>query len=441
MTPQYKALIAKLSDPSTDWGLLAPGWDTVPTSTPEELQSALQRLYDGLYATYVNDHNEAVSYEQDVYIRDREKAYLASLEQDVGAKAKFIATLRGRLQSMQAEIAQDQHIEDQLELAAEDLRQATTSDQDETIGWIVATLPRAGVNAQAWGRWNPDFNKPGQGEIAETPALTYIGPERDLRPVPPEAAMAVPADFPTAKAALPDSMDDRMAAVNQMAIQAHDERQAAQFGNNNKQSVEAEIDQISASISQDRNLQVNGDIIADNLQVEGDKAFNALAIARVDDNIAAQSHAAAVVTHWIWSNVRAATIATIKSEVTRYLLAAGMAKPSFTVDDAEVQQAIDNGRSNIFGLTDGILKVKKLANLVRDVGALANHTADYASVVASYAASASPEQTMAAVETASRGLDQDAIGLQRQAIDSAGLREPFKSVWLRLVGPDGATPP
>ena len=87
---------------------------------------------------------------------------------------------------MQAEIAEDQHIEDQLELAAEDLRQATTSDQDETIGWIVATLPRAGVNAQAWGRWNPDFNKPGQGEIAETPALTYIGPERDLRPVRPK---------------------------------------------------------------------------------------------------------------------------------------------------------------------------------------------------------------------------------------------------------------
>ncbi len=87
------------------------------------------------------------------------------------------------------------------------------------------------------------------------------------------------------------------------------------------------------------------------------------------------------------------------------------------------------------------LKVKDLMDVVDSVHALADHTMEYAAVTARYAAAATPEQWAEADALAHRGLDKDVETIQDRTLTASGLREPFKTVWLRIAGqPETADP-
>ena len=97
-----------------------------------------------------------------------------------------------------------------------------------------------------------------------------------------------------------------------------------------------------------------------------------------------------------------------------------------------MKEAIENGKANMFGLTDHVLKAQDLADVVKSISALANHTGDYAEAVVRYA-TASPEQMAQAGRLASEGLDEDTKAIQEASVKASGLREPFGSLWLRFA--------
>lgn len=443
VAPQYRALIAKLSDHTTDWGLLGRGWDALPVSTPDQLQAALQQLYDALYSSYLSDQREAAPYWYDIQARDHLRSHLADVAPKVELRKKSIDALRGQLQNLQAQANFYKRAENQLDWASENLETATASLQDETIGWIRATLPQTGVNAQAWGRWRPIFSAdtPGPGERWAAPLLVEAGKTVALRPVPMAAAEALGAEIPAQKPPIPASIDDRMAAVNQMAVKAHDERVTAQYANNGgRQSVDAETDRLQSELGRDRDLQVNGDIIEHNLQVQITVAANTVSQLTIDDTIAAQRHVAAVLSNWIWQKIHDEAIKTIKEEVIRAALAEGTGRRIYQVDDAEVRDAIEHNRWNIFGLPDRVLEAQKIRDVVNDVGTLANHSMEYSQLVARAITTATPAQLEELLGSANQGLDHDVGELQRHSIKAAGLREPFGSAWLAILKYSGSGP-
>jgi hypothetical protein len=262
------------------------------------------------------------------------------------------------------------------------------------------------------------------------------------RPIPPVAAQAMAAFRPADKPPLPASIDDRMTAVSQMADIAQKESALlAEANNGGARAVSADIDRLRATLDQDRALETNGDIIKHNLDVQLVEANNRLSQLKVDEELLARRHAAAVVVQWTWENAKEEAVDVIKMEVTRYALEVGTGKAGFRIDDAEVAEAIETGRANIFGLTDHILKVKDLMDVVDSVHALADHTMEYAAVTARYAAAATPEQWAEADALAHRGLDKDVETIQDRTLTASGLREPFKTVWLRIAGqPETADP-
>ncbi len=442
VAPKLHDLLARLTDPSSNWKLLGDGWTTLPTGTPEEMQAALQRVFDGLYTTYTRDFAETLDYRLAVWRRDGLTADLALVEPRVAGRKAELAARAAQLKSVQADVARYKTANGQLEAAALAKEQATLRLQDQAIGWIRATLPQDRLGAATWGRWKPTFtDQAGPGETWRGAMTFETGREMPERPAAAAAAAASPAFAPDPKPPLPASIDDRFAAVSRLADKAHDERQMSARANNGAtRAAEAEVETLRTHLAEDERIELNGDILAHNLLVKVNTDANALAQLKNDEDVLAKRHAAAVLANWTWENAKHELIETIKKEVTREVLAMGAGRPGFAVDELEVTEAIEHGRANIFGLTDHVMKANDLVEVVKSIDALANHTGDYATAVVRYM-DAPPERLDAVVREASEGLDKDAEAIQEASIKATGLREPFGSLWLRLVNRRDAAGP
>lgn len=447
VAPQYQALIAKLSNRGSaeGWAMLGEGWDAIPVSTPADLNSALQRLHDGLYAYYVNRQRDLAEYNRNLQIRDGLKQRLAALSQGADERNEAIKGLRSQIQDVESRIDLQQRAAQQLALQTQALQNQTAALQDETVGWINATVPRSVVDTTAWGRWRPDSAAAATdgGFRPPTAMFAVAADQPQAAPAAPASpdAWAPPLVPPDPAPPLPDGLDARMAADAAMADKARDARLAADaVGADARNAAQSEVSDLEAQLGQAYSVQANGDPVENDLQAKWTKDIDILNQLRNDRGVSAQVYAATLVTDWVWDNVKLETVETIKRDIVRYMMAAGSGQGPIDIDDTEVRDAIEHGRNNIYKLPDAITKARDLMDVVNDVGALANHTTEYADVVFRRVTTASPMELAAALSDGERGLDGDVQHLQNSAAVAADMREPFKSAWLKMLRFAGDSP-
>ncbi|HXQ46040.1 MAG TPA: hypothetical protein VN806_05450, partial [Caulobacteraceae bacterium] len=447
VAPQYRALIAKLSNRGSadGWAMLGEGWDAIPSSTPADLNSALQRLHDSLYAYYVNRQRDLAEYNRNVQIREGLKQRLAALSQGADERNEAIAGLRGQIQDVESRLDLQQRAAQQLALQTQALQNQTAALQDETVGWINATLPRSVVDTSAWGRWRPDSAAAvvGGGLQPPTAMFAVVADQPQAGPAAPASpdAWAPPLVPPDPAPSLPDGLDARMAADAAMADKARDARLAADaVGADVRDAAESEVSDLETQLGQAYRMQANGDPVENDLQAQWTKDIDILDQLRDDSGASAQVYAATLVSDWVWDNAKTETIEAIKREVLRYMVTAGSGQSPLDIDETEVRDAYEHGHDSIYKLPDAITKARDLMDVVDDVEVLANHTTEYVSVVFRRAAAASPMELASALNDGERGLDGDVQHLQNSAATAADMREPFKSAWLKMLQFAGDAP-
>lgn len=449
--PRFRDLINRLSTPQGRVQMLGQDWRQVSIASPAELSVKLGWLYDGLYGNYVQDLAEAANYDavyrSNLAAEQILSAKAAEFRQQTAERGALIDDLTQAQDRLKQEVELRIRAKTEISNAASNLETEIGGLQDATIGWIRAALPQDGLDASNWGRWLPkitaDDYAPGEHmlQALPTPRFAVVEPSAPWTYAPAALASA-PSPPPDPKPPMPENLDQRMSAVEAMADKASGQRDLQQQASDRSSTSRAQVQALQQQIADAQNPEIDGQNKIDLLRTENADLADNRGQLEVDVELQSRRFAADAALDWIWRTVHEEAVEqikeSVKEEIARKVIDAGGGPPAEDVSEEDVEGAIKGDKANMFGLTDHVLKIGKLTQVVNDVHALADDTGDYAETVGRYIAAATPEQLQGVLAQMDHGVDDDVVALQRDAAKAAGLREPYKTVWFKLLGAEAA---